>query len=65
LQHDNQPPALLVALAPDPKLFKKALPIYHRVNANVTAENDVKFMEEPLRRMLGIRYLKIVIVHKS
>ncbi|RDL33940.1 uncharacterized protein BP5553_08308 [Venustampulla echinocandica] len=59
LQFDNELPALLVALAPDKQLFKEALHLFKKINANVTEENEAEFKRKRMFELLHIKYLKL------
>jgi hypothetical protein len=60
LQHDDQAPALLLALAADKDIYSEVLPIYREINAKVTLENNDAFKKLHMTRLLKIKHIKIV-----
>lgn len=44
LQFDNQLPEMLLALAPDKELFREALYMFKKINANVTVRVTYYYM---------------------
>jgi hypothetical protein len=60
LQHDNNAPAILLALAADSELYSEALDVYKEINAKVTTENQEAFAKLKLGEAVKIRHLKIV-----
>ena len=60
LQHDGQAPALLLALAADEILYNEAFAIYRKINVNVAKKNEDCVKEQPLCRLLKIKYIRIL-----
>lgn len=60
LQHDNNAPAILLALAADAELYSEAVAVYKEINAKVTSENQEAFAKLKLHEAIKIRHLKIV-----
>ena len=60
IQHDNQAPPLLVALAADKELYVQAQKIYRQVNIHVSAKNEEAFKMERLSKMLKYNHIKLV-----
>lgn len=60
LNHNNQPPALLLALAKEPILYAEARSLYLKINARVDQSNREAFKARPSKQLLQIRHLMLV-----
>jgi hypothetical protein len=60
LNYNNQPPALLLALAKDPIMYAEARSVYLKINARVDQSNREAFKARRFKQLLQIRHLMLV-----
>jgi len=59
LTYAGGPPALLLAVAPDPVLYAEVRPIYLSQNASVSRSSQEAFKKWPMSRILALRHIRL------